>query len=69
MFILHETSKESTKSVESWNSLVNIVASCTVSRMEEEVSNYEELVRNRREQRNENDWSFCQYFLLQVGIC
>ena len=66
IYLLHEATKDTAKSHESWHVLVTKLAASTIKSMENQVSAYEEKVRSERERRNEKSWDFCTYFLMQV---
>nr|CAB3267218.1 trafficking protein particle complex subunit 10-like [Phallusia mammillata] len=68
LHILHDPTKETTKSTESWTALGLKVANQTVRCMEVVVSKYEERVRAERERRNEKSWDFCSYLILQEEL-
>lgn len=58
--------KGETKSSESWQTFLFRLRQALMAAFSRTLSKFEETVRTQRERRNELNWNFCNYFLLQV---
>lgn len=56
------------KATESFRSMVQRIRHLILSGYNKNISNFEEIIRSRREERNKQDWDFCNYFLLQEQL-
>ena len=57
---------ESAKNPDSWQTFLFRVRQALMAALGRVLGKFEEVVRSQRERRNEADWNFCNYFLLQV---
>ncbi len=60
--------KGETKSSESWQTFLFRLRQALMAAFSRTLTKFEETVRTQRERRNELNWNFCNYFLLQVRI-
>lgn len=58
--------KGETKSSESWQTFLFRLRQALMAAFSRTLTKFEETVRTQRERRNELNWNFCNYFLLQV---
>lgn len=56
------------KSTESFRSMVQRLRHCILQSYNKNIIKFEEIIRSRREERNKEDWNFCNYFLLQEQL-
>ena len=60
--------KSDSKAVDSMQSLLHKFRQMFLLSYNKVLNKFEETVRNQREKRNEPNWNFCQYFLLQEEL-
>ncbi|EFX70597.1 hypothetical protein DAPPUDRAFT_309387 [Daphnia pulex] len=60
--------KGETKSSESWQTFLFRLRQALMAAFSRTLSKFEETVRTQRERRNELNWNFCNYFLLQEEL-
>lgn len=60
--------KSESRSAESFRGLITRIRHLTLSAYDKTLSKFEETIRDQRERRNELNWSFCRYFLLQEEL-
>ena len=60
--------KGETKSSESWQTFLFRLRQALMAAFSRTLTKFEETVRTQRERRNELNWNFCNYFLLQVYV-
>ncbi|KAL0275695.1 UNVERIFIED_CONTAM: hypothetical protein PYX00_003484 [Menopon gallinae] len=65
--LIHPIKSES-KSAESWRGLVNRIRVLLLTAYNKTLSKFEETVRKNRECRQQPNWSFCNYFLMQEEL-
>jgi hypothetical protein len=58
--------RSESRSAESWRGLLARTRHLLLAAYNRTLIRFEEVIRDKRERRNELGWSFCQYFLLQV---
>ena len=58
--------KGENKSPESWQTFLFRFRQALIAAFSRALTKFEEVVRTQREHRNELNWNFCNYFLLQV---
>lgn len=56
------------KATESFRSMVQRIRHLILSGYNKNIIKFEEIIRSRREERNNEDWDFCSYFLLQEQL-
>ena len=56
------------KATESFRSMVQRIRHFILSGYNKNIVKYEEIIRAKREERNKEDWDFCNYFLLQEQL-
>lgn len=56
------------KATESFRSMVQRIRHLILSGYNKNIIKFEEIIRSRREERNKEDWDFCNYFLLQEQL-
>lgn len=59
--------KGESKSSESWQTFLFRLRQALMAAFSRTLTKFEDTVRTQRERRNELNWNFCNYFLLQVG--
>lgn len=60
--------KSEARSAESWRTLVAKVRHFILVAYNKSLIKFEEYMREQREKRNDPEWDFCKYFILQVSI-
>ncbi|KAF7989459.1 hypothetical protein HCN44_008133 [Aphidius gifuensis] len=60
--------KSESKSAESWRILINRIRSLILLSYDKTLSKFEEIIREQRERRNQKNWNFCNYFILQEEL-
>lgn len=58
--------KSESRSAESWRSLVAKLRQLVLISYNKSLIKFEEYMREQREKRNDPEWDFCKYFILQV---
>ena len=58
--------KGESKSSESWQTFLFRLRQALMAAFSRTLTKFEDTVRTQRERRNELNWNFCNYFLLQV---
>ena len=66
--VLADPFKEDLKTGESWINLLNQMRELILVSYNSHLSQFEDHMRSERERRNEPNWRFSSYFLLQVGF-
>lgn len=56
------------KATESFRSMVQRIRHLILSGYNKNIVKFEEIIRSKREERNKDDWDFCNYFLLQEQL-
>lgn len=56
------------KATESFRSMVQRIRHFILSGYNKNLVKFEDIIRSRREERNKEDWDFCNYFLLQEQL-
>lgn len=59
--------KSEARSAESWRSLVAKIRHFILVAYNKALIKFEEYMREQREKRNDPDWDFCKYFIIQVS--
>lgn len=59
--------KSEVRSAESWRSLISRIRYLMLVAYDKRLSQFEDIIREQRENRNHPNWNFCHYFLLQVS--
>lgn len=59
--------KSESRSAESWRGLVTRIRHLVLTSYNKSLIRFEEHMREQRDKRNEPEWNFCEYFLLQVN--
>lgn len=60
--------KSEARSAESWRSLVAKIRHFILVAYNKALIKFEEYMREQREKRNDADWDFCKYFIIQVSF-
>lgn len=60
--------KSEARSAESWRALVAKIRHFVLVAYNKALIKFEEYMREQREKRNDPEWDFCKYFILQVNI-
>lgn len=60
--------KSEARSAESWRSLVAKTRHFILIAYNKSLLKFEEYMREQREKRNDPEWDFCKYFILQVSF-
>lgn len=61
--------KSESRSAESWRGLITRIRHLMLTAYDRTLSRFEDIIREQRERRNNPNWNFCHYFLLQVVQC
>lgn len=64
--VLSEPLKDSSRSQESWNSLLLKLRTLLLMSFTKNLGRFEDDMRTLREKRTQPGWSFCEYFMVQV---
>lgn len=60
--------KSESRSAESWRGLILRIRFLALSAYDKTLSKFEEIIREQRERRNQQNWNFCRYFVLQEEL-
>ncbi|XP_053593645.1 trafficking protein particle complex subunit 10 [Microplitis demolitor] len=60
--------KFESRSAESWKGLISRIQHFMLVAYDKQLIHFEEIIREQRERRNQKDWSFCEYFILQEEL-
>uniref|UniRef100_A0A3Q3EWJ0 Trafficking protein particle complex subunit 10 n=1 Tax=Kryptolebias marmoratus TaxID=37003 RepID=A0A3Q3EWJ0_KRYMA len=66
--VLSDPLKESSRSVESWNSLLLKLRTLLLMSFTKNLGRFEDDMRTLREKRTQPGWSFCEYFMVQEEL-
>lgn len=64
--VLSDPLKESSRSQESWSSLLLKLRTLLLMSFTKNLGRFEDDMRTLREKRTQPGWSFCEYFMVQV---
>ena len=64
--MLSDPLKDSSRSQESWNSLLLKLRTLLLMSFTKNLGRFEDDMRTLREKRTQPGWSFCEYFMVQV---
>lgn len=64
--VLSDPLKDSSRSQESWNSLLLKLRTLLLMSFTKNLGRFEDDMRTLREKRTQPGWSFCEYFMVQV---
>lgn len=64
--VLSDPLKDSSRSQESWNSLLLKLRTLLLMSFTKNLGRFEDEMRTLREKRTQPGWSFCEYFMVQV---
>lgn len=65
--VLSDPLKESSRSQDSWSSFLTKLRTLLLMSFTKNLGRFEDDMRTLREKRTEPGWSFCDYFMVQVG--
>lgn len=65
--VLSDPLKDSSRSQESWNSLLLKLRTLLLMSFTKNLGRFEDDMRTLREKRTQPGWSFCEYFMVQVS--
>lgn len=65
--VLSDPLKDSSRSQESWNSLLLKLRTLLLMSFTKNLGRFEDDMRTLREKRTQPGWSFCEYFMVQVN--
>ncbi|XP_050448380.1 trafficking protein particle complex subunit 10 [Cataglyphis hispanica] len=60
--------KSESRSAESWRGLITRIRHLMLTAYDRTLSRFEDIIREQRERRNNPNWNFCHYFLLQEEL-
>lgn len=60
--------KSEARSAESWRALVAKIRHFVLVAYNKALIKFEEYMREQREKRNDPEWDFCKYFILQASL-
>ncbi|RLU18178.1 hypothetical protein DMN91_010421 [Ooceraea biroi] len=60
--------KSESRSAESWRGLITRIRHLMLIAYDRTLSRFEDIIREQRERRNNPNWNFCHYFLLQEEL-
>ena len=68
IYHISDQSKNDSKANESWQTLLHRLRLLALQAYNRSLGKFEENMRNQRERRNDLNWNFCDYFLLQEEL-